>query len=34
MRAVTEPYYDATGGAWCLSPFQYDPLADDELDTR
>jgi len=32
-RAITEPYYDKTGGAWRFPPFVirgYDPLAMDE----
>ena len=31
-RAITEPYYDALGAVWRLSPFEiegYDPLDDD-----
>ncbi len=32
-RAITEPYYDALGGVWRLSPFRvdgYDPLGTEE----
>ncbi|UCC29994.1 MAG: 4Fe-4S binding protein [Phycisphaerales bacterium] len=35
-HAITEPYYDALGGLWRLSPFQiegYDPLGTTEGDT-
>ena len=36
-RAITEPYYDAFGAVWRLSPFEikgYDPLGSDEDDAK